>query len=66
MPLTFIATNEDGDIIAASTTDPKSMVYAEIHSIPEYQYQFDLTWEQINELWNYRVVNGELILATQE
>ena len=62
MPKVYIATDENGNITAASTTSPDDNNYVENDLIPNYQYEFYLTWEQIDELWRYKVVEGQLIM----
>jgi hypothetical protein len=56
---TWVAIDANGVITAASTTSP-GQVSGE--NIPNYQYEFLLTWEQIDELWRYKIVDGELVL----
>jgi hypothetical protein len=56
---TWVAIDENGIISAASTTSPDQISG---ENVPNYQYEFELTWEQIEELWRYKVVNGELVL----
>ncbi len=62
MPIVYIATDEEGNITSGSTTPPEQIPKVEGEEIPNYQYEFNLTWEQIDELWKYKIENGELVL----
>jgi hypothetical protein len=62
MPVFYIATDENGNIVSGSTTHPDAIPKGEGEQIPNYEYEFDLTWEQIDNLWKYKIVNGELVL----
>jgi hypothetical protein len=59
MVKTWVFTDTDGNIVSASTTDP-ALVQNGI--VPDYQYEFDLTWDQIDDLWRYKVVDGQLVM----
>jgi hypothetical protein len=59
MPTVWLAVGSNGEITAGGTTPPQLV---EGDEKPNYQYQFDLTWEQIEELWKYKVVDGQLVL----
>lgn len=60
MTTVYVSVDDEGNIIRATTTVPDKITYAENDEIPDFQYQFELTWEQIEDLWRYRVVGGEL------
>lgn len=63
MPMVYIAVNDNGNVETASTTNPDLINYApNDENIPDYQYEFDLSWEQIEELWKYKIADGNLIL----
>lgn len=63
MPMIYIAVDNKNNVQTATTTDPKIINYApNDNNIPVYQYKFELTWEQIEELWKCKIENGELLL----
>lgn len=66
MALVYIEIDDEGNVQTASTTNPELINYnPNDKSTPNYEYEFELTWEQIEELWKYRIVNGELVLKEE-
>lgn len=58
----WVCVEEDGSICTATTTSPDKIPKSEGEVLPNYQYEFEMTWEQLDELWKYKVENGELVL----
>lgn len=61
MPVIYIATDENGNIVSGSTTHPDSIPIGEGEQIPDYKYEFELSWEQIDSLWEYKIAGGNIV-----
>ncbi len=57
----WVAVDDDGNIGSGSSTDPEMKIIAPGEELPDFNYVFNLTWDEINELWKFKVFNGELI-----
>lgn len=56
-----MAVDDGGYIVAASTTNPD---WVEGDSKPNYTLVFELTWDEIDNLWQFYVVDGVLTRRT--
>jgi hypothetical protein len=61
MTMLWLAVDNDGNITAGSTTPPELIPMFPGDKIPTYNYSFDVSRELINDIWRYKVVDGELI-----
>lgn len=55
----WISVDDDGNISQAGTTPPELIPG---DNVPDFQYSFEMTWEEYEELWKYKIVDGELVL----
>jgi len=57
----WVAIDDRGYITTGSTTNPE---WIEGDNIPNYTLTFELTWDEIDNLWMFYVVDGVLTRRT--